>query len=107
MNREELIRFTSEETGIPMRRVDDAITIFTDAIINAAADGEDVKLVGFGSFKIKRSGARLVTDPRTVRGPEAERKTITIPARKTIKFEPGTKLKAALNEQEQKRGHTH
>ena len=98
MNRDELIRFTNEATCIPMKRIDESIEIFTDAITRAVEAGHDVKLVGFGSFKVKKSEERVVTDPRTAKLPESERKMMTIPAKKVIKFEPGTKLKAALGQ---------
>lgn len=98
MNRDEFIRFTNEATGIPMRHIDEAIDIFTDAITGAVEAGHDVKLVGFGSFKVKKSEERVVTDPRTAKLPESERKMMTIPAKKVVKFEPGTKLKAALGQ---------
>lgn len=98
MNRDELIRSTNAETGIPMKRIDESIDIFTDAITSAVAAGHDVKLVGFGSFKVKKSEERRVTDPRTAKLPESERKMMTIPAKRTVKFEPGTKLKAAVEQ---------
>lgn len=98
MNRDELIRSTNAETGIPMKRIDESIDIFTDAITSAVAAGHDVKLVGFGSFKVKKSEERMVTDPRTAKLPESERKMMTIPAKRVVKFEPGTKLKAAVEQ---------
>ncbi len=99
MNREELIRFTNKETGVSMRRVRDAIDIFTDAVIGAVAEGEDVKLSGFGSFKVEERKGTKVTDPRTVKLPEGERRLMDVPAKRVVKFEPGSKLRTAAEQQ--------
>ncbi len=91
MNREELIRSTNEETGIPMKRIDEAIDIFTNAITSAVAAGHDVKLVGFGSFKIKQRKPRRLTNPRT-------HEVMDVPAKKVVAFEPGVSMRAAVEQ---------
>ena len=91
MNREELIRFANEETGIPMKHIDEAISIFTDVITAAVAAGENVKLVGFGSFKVEPRAERRVTNPRT-------KEMMTIPAKRVVAFHPGTALTKAVEQ---------
>jgi DNA-binding protein HU-beta len=55
------------------------------AITEALEAGEKVTLIGFGTFSIAERAAREGRNPRTV-------KTIKIPARKVVKFKPGTAL---------------
>jgi DNA-binding protein HU-beta len=52
--------------------------------------GEDVTLVGFGTFHVTERPARTGRNPRT-------REAIAIPAAKVPKFRPGKALKDALN----------
>lgn len=91
MNREELIRTTNKETGIPLKRIDEAISIFTDAITAAVAAGNDVKLVGFGSFKVKQRKARRLTNPRT-------HEPMNVPAKNVVVFEPGVNMRSAVEQ---------
>ena len=53
--------------------------------------GEDVRLVGFGTFGVSQRGASKGRNPST--GEE-----IDIPARKVAKFTPGKGLKDAVNQ---------
>ena len=61
-----------------------------DAITAALKAGEDVRLVGFGSFSISARAAREGRNPRTGQ-------TITIEASKQPKFTAGKGLKDAVN----------
>lgn len=96
MTRDEFIRYTNEETGIPMCRLDEAIDIVTDAIVNAVEAGHDVKLIGFGSFKIKQKPKKRVTDPTTMTLPKEHRKMMVTAGGKKVVFEPGTRLMNAV-----------
>jgi nucleoid DNA-binding protein len=60
-----------------------------DGIAGALAQGNDVKITGFGTFKVKTRAAREGRNPRT--GEPAP-----IPARKAIVFSAGDKLKKGV-----------
>lgn len=52
--------------------------------------GDEVRLVGFGTFMVNDVAAKEGRNPRTG-------ETIQIPARKQPKFKPGKGLKEAVN----------
>jgi len=62
-------------------------------IIDAVKSGEEVQLIGFGSFGRARRTARLGRNPVTGQ-------SIEIPESMVIRFRPGKAFKLALNEDE-------
>lgn len=89
LNRNEFVRFTNAETNIPMTQINSAIDIFTESVIAAMAAGHNVKLVGFGSFKLKRRAARVGQNPKT-------KERVEISERNMPVFEPGEDMKTAV-----------
>lgn len=67
--------------------LDDIFEVITEAL----ADGEDVKLHGFGTFCVREIASRTTKDYRS-----GER--ITIPSHKVPKFVPGGALRRAVKE---------
>ena len=67
-----------------------AVDTVLAAIANSLKKGEDVTLVGFGTFKVADRKARMGRNPRT--GEE-----IKIKAAKVPKFVPGKALKEAVD----------
>ena len=77
MNKTELISTVAEKTALSKK--DTA----------ALADGDEVRLVGFGTFEVKRREARMGRNPKT-------KEAIPIPASKVPAFKPGKALKEAI-----------
>jgi DNA-binding protein HU-beta len=48
--------------------------------------GDKIQLIGFGSFEVAKRAARKGVNPQT-------KKTISIPAKKVVKFKAGKELK--------------
>jgi DNA-binding protein HU-beta len=69
------------------RAVDAAIT----GITRALASGEDVKISGLGTFKVKTREARQGRNPRTG-------EAVDIPEKKAVRFIPGAALKVAVQD---------
>lgn len=88
LNRNEFVRFTNEKTNIPMTQINSAIDIFTSAVIGAMAAGHNVKLVGFGTFKLKKRASRMGRNLKT-------NERVEIPERNMPVFEPGNDMRAA------------
>lgn len=65
--------------------------LFFEEISAALADGQDVKLSGFGSFKVKEKNARVGRNPRT-------KEEAVIAPRKVITFSASPNIKQAVNE---------
>ncbi len=89
MRKQDLVKSVAGRTNMPERQVDTVVQATFDAIRDSLAEGEEVTITGFGSFRISERGAREGRNPQT-----GER--ITIPSRKSPSFRPGTQLKRAV-----------
>ncbi len=90
MNKADLIDSISGSAGLPKSKVDEVLGTTIDCIIKAVSKGENVQLVGFGTFGSGNRAAMMGRNPRT--GEE-----IKIPASKTVKFTAGKAFKDAVN----------
>lgn len=91
MNKLELVEQVASETETSKAAAAAAVDAVLDAITNALKKGDEVRLVGFGTFSVKQRAEGKGRNPAT--GEE-----ITIPASTNARFKPGATLKNALNE---------
>ena len=89
MNKSELIAKIAEKSGLNQKDAGKALDGLTQAVSDALANGEDVTLVGFGTFSVKERAARTGRNPQT--GEE-----IQIAASKVPSFKAGKALKDAV-----------
>ena len=90
MNKNELISSIANETGLTKTDSTKALDAFITSITSALKSGDEVRLVGFGTFAISKRSATTGHNPRT--GAE-----IKIPARNQAKFKAGKALQDAVN----------
>ena len=90
MNKSELTASVAEAAGINKAAADKAIDAVFDAITAALKKGDDVRLVGFGTFSVSERAAREGKNPRTG-------EAIRIAASKAPKFTAGKGLKDTVN----------
>lgn len=90
MNKTELVNAVAEASGQTKADAAKATEAVFDAITDALKSGDDVRLVGFGTFNVAERKASTGRNPRT--GEE-----IQIPASKLAKFKAGKGLKDAVN----------
>lgn len=90
MNKNELIDAVAAATDLPKASATRAVDAVLENIESALKKGEQVILVGFGTFAVKERAARSGRNPKT--GEE-----IKIPASRVAGFKAGKKLKDALN----------
>lgn len=90
MNKSELVDAVSKSSGLTKKDADAAVKAFVDVVSESLSKGEDVTLVGFGTFTVGERGARSGRNPKTG-------ETITIPASKSPKFKAGKSLKDKVN----------
>ena len=90
MNKNELVTGVSEASGLSKADSAKALDGVLDAITNALKSGDDVRIVGFGTFSVANRKATTGRNPRTG-------ETIQIKASKMPKFKPGSPLKEAVN----------
>jgi len=90
MNKTELIAAVAASADLPKATATAVVDAFTAAITSTLQQGENVALVGFGTFEVKARAAREGRNPQTGAA-------IQIAAAKLPGFKPGKGLKDALN----------
>ena len=90
MNKNELIGTVAESCGLSKSDASNAVEGVLDAIQKALANGDEVRLVGFGTFSVAKRKASTGRNPRT--GEPMEIKASNQP-----KFKAGKGLKDAVN----------
>ena len=76
--------------GFSKRQAAAVVEAVFDLMIKAFERGEDVRIVGFGHFRIRKKASRKGRNPQT--GSEIE-----ITARRVLTFKPSKGLKAKVN----------
>ena len=90
MNKAELIEKIANDADLSKASAERALNAAIGTIIKTVTKGDDVQLIGFGTFKLGKRAARVGRNPAT--GAE-----IKIPAAKTAKFTAGKAFKDAVN----------
>ncbi|MFY9362705.1 MAG: HU family DNA-binding protein [Dysgonamonadaceae bacterium] len=85
MNKSELVDAIAQKSGLSKVDSKKALDATLDAIADELKSGGKVVLVGFGTFSVVERSARKGINPRT-------KETIDIPAKKAVKFKPGSEL---------------
>lgn len=90
MNKSELIDAIATSADIPKASAGRALDAMINTVSDALAEGDQVVLVGFGTFSVKDRSARTGRNPQTG-------DPIEIPAAKIPSFKAGKALKDAVN----------
>lgn len=90
MNKNELVDAVATATELKKSEATKAVDSVFDAITKALKKGDEVRLVGFGTFSVAARAASEGRNPRTG-------EKIQIAASKQAKFKPGKTLKESLN----------
>jgi DNA-binding protein HU-beta len=86
MNKAELVEKVAKQTSMTKAQIEIVLDNLIDTVCKSVKKGEEVKLVGFGTFVKAKRKARTGRNPNTG-------KEIQIPATWTPKFKPGTDFK--------------
>ena len=89
MNKTEFINAVAEKEGIEKKCAEKAVNAVFATIAQELAKGENIQLVGFGSFDIRERAEKQGRNPRTG-------ETMTVPASKVPAFKAGKALKDAV-----------
>lgn len=90
MNKADFIEAIADNAEMTKADAGRAVDAMIAAVTKALKKGDTVTLVGFGTFSVRKRGARTGRNPRTG-------DTIKIKAAKVPKFRPGKGLKDAIN----------
>lgn len=90
MNKQELIGAIADQTGLARGDAGRAVEAVIDTITDALKRGDEVRLVGFGTFTVSRRKASTGRNPRTGAPMQIE-------ASAQPKFKAGKNLKDSCN----------
>ncbi len=90
MNKTELAEAVADAADLSKAAATRAVDAVVDIIIDTLKEGDQVTIVGFGTFLVRERGARSGRNPRTG-------ESIEIAASNVPSFKAGKALKDALN----------
>ena len=90
MNKNELIAEIADSCDITKAKAAECTDAFIDTVAKALSKGDEVRLVGFGTFSVVQRKATTGRNPRTGA-------VIKIAASKKPKFKPGKALSEVCN----------
>jgi DNA-binding protein HU-beta len=90
MNKDEFIDAVADSADLSKEEATIATNAVLDTITSTLAKGDQVTLVGFGTFSVRERAARSGRNPQTG-------ETIQIKASKSAGFKAGKALKDAVN----------
>ena len=90
MTKAELVAAIAHKAGLTRNQAKDALDAFLGSVTASVQSGEEVRIVGFGSFVPVDRPAGMARNPRT--GAQVKRL-----ASRTVRFRPGESLKGAMN----------
>ena len=89
LTKAEMAEALFQDMGLNKREARELVEMFFEELRTALANGEQVKLSGFGNFDLRDKNRRPGRNPKT--GQE-----IPITARRVVTFRPGQKLKTRV-----------
>lgn len=89
-SRSDLVADIAADFGVAQVLVEEVVRDYENRIAKALTSGENVRLAGFGSFKVNQRAARTGRNPHTG-------ESIQIAASKVVKFTPAKSLKEAVS----------
>lgn len=90
LTKAELAEMLYEQLGLNKREAKDFIDEFFELITQQVAQGQDVKISGFGNFQIRTKQARPGRNPRTG-------EPVMVEARRAVTFHASNSLKTEIN----------
>ena len=90
MNKQDMISAVAEAAGLSKADAGKAVEAVFDTVTGALKKGDEVRLVGFGTFSVNKRKASMGRNPRT-------KEPMQIKASTQPKFKAGKGLKDAVN----------
>jgi len=85
MNKSEFVAAVAAKTEWSKAQAGDAVQAFLDCVSEGLKEGQSISFTGFGTFSVTDRAERQGRNPKTG-------ESITIPAKKVVKFKPGKGL---------------
>jgi nucleoid DNA-binding protein len=78
----DIAAIVAKANGLSKKQAEEVLASTLKAIVSSVSKGDDVRIVGFGTFSSRKREARAGRNPSTG-------KAMTIPAKKVVKFAAG------------------
>ena len=91
MTKAELVEQVARSTELTKKHAEIIVNTVFESIVDSLKAGEKIELRGFGSFRIRKRGARIGRNPKT--GAKVQ-----VPAKRIPYFKPGKDLREMLND---------
>jgi DNA-binding protein HU-beta len=89
VTKNDLIKRVVAKTGKTNKDVTEIVSSALDTIRECLEAGEEVRLINFGVFSVKKTAARPGVNPKT-------REKMEVPEKMRVKFAPGKELNDAV-----------
>jgi len=89
VSKQDLVKKVVAKTGKTNRDVTEVVSATLEAVRESLEVGDEVRLINFGIFSVKKSAARPGVNPKT-------REKMDVPAKMRVKFAPGKELNDAV-----------
>lgn len=93
ITKKDLIDRISMSTGQKRSQVKRTVQQFLDEVTNELGRGNRLEFRDFGVFEVRERAPRVAQNPKTL-------EPVTVPAKRTIKFKMGRKMREALDASE-------
>ncbi len=90
MNKQQLVSEVAKKAGLSKKEAAAAVDAFIQVVKEALGSKESVRLIGFGTFSVRKRAPRKGRNPRT-------KEPIDIPERYAPVFKPSTQLREIVN----------
>lgn len=91
MTKADIIEAVYDQIGFSKKEAAEVVELVFETMKDTLADGEKIKISGFGNFMVRPKRARTGRNPQTG-------EQITISARRVLTFKPSQVLKDSLND---------
>ena len=91
MTKTELIAKIANDLNVSKKLAGEFVNTFASAVINGVKEDKEVRIQGFGTFKLSHRAARTGVNPQN------PSQKIQIPARNVPSFKAGSDFKKAVN----------
>lgn len=90
MTKADIVELIAVKTGFSKKESGVLVELVFETMKSTLIEGENLKITGFGNFRVRVKSDRLGRNPQT--GEE-----ITIASRRVLTFKPSTTLKQVIN----------
>jgi integration host factor subunit alpha len=89
MTKADVVNLVFEKVGLPRNEAQDIVETIFDTIKQTLTAGESIKVSGFGTFNVRKKGARVGRNPKT-------KQEVEITPRRVVTFKASDQLKELI-----------